>query len=224
MTPFSQRLQNAYFHASQASIEHGHGKISKGKFMREAYPQYEVYEGRNERNRKVKKTRLVDRGFGRYKNEDSARRAFDKLTSERKGKGLETSGKKYQHIGSAFYGMKHTEGPRGGKQGLWRVDISYTFVNEEGKDEVASRSFIMESSEYTHLEDLPYLYAIVPELVEQHMEYWQSTGSVWEDYSITEVEITPIRRSSLTPEYETVRGTQGTAGQGRVRIDELEIE
>jgi hypothetical protein len=221
---FAERLQNAYFHANRASIEHGHGKVSKGLFMKQSFAEYEVYESKDEKGRKSQKSRQVDRGYGKYSNEDSARRAYDKLTSQRKGKGYETSGKRYQQRASAFYGMAHKEGPRGGLQGLWRVDITYTFTNEEGKDEVASRSFIMESREYTNIEDLPYLYAIVPELVDEHMEYWQETGSVWEDYEVTEVEITPIRHSTIHKEMEQKRGTYGTPGQGRVEIDDLEIE
>jgi hypothetical protein len=225
MTPFAQRLQAAYFHANQASMEHGHGPKSTAQFMKEAYPLYEEYDT-TEKRHKVKRYRLVndENRWGRWKNKDSARRAYSKLTSNRGGKGQETSGKRYEKISSAFYGASHKETIHGGKVGLWRVDIHYGYTNEEGKYVTEYRSFTMDSDKYTTLEDLPYLYSIVGEQVDEHMEYWQETDSIWENYELLDVTITPIKRSTLSEEYERERGTWGTKGQGRVHIDYLEIE
>jgi hypothetical protein len=221
MTPYAQRLLNAYFHANRSNIERGHGKLSKGTFMKQAYPIYEEYEGRNKRGRKQTQYRLVDDEdrWGRWKNEDSARRAFDKLT---KG---ETSGKRYIKISENFFGVSHTEKRRGlTLQGLWRIDINYRYEDDNGNTVEEWRSFVGESSQYTHLEDLPYLYSIVDKPIEEHMEYWAATGSVWQDYEIIQVIVTPIQTSSLTMEYEQERGTYGTPGQGRISIDSLEVE
>src|ERR1035437_7431143 len=106
MIPYSQtslanRLGNAYFRANWAHLQAGRGKLRKGQFMKQAYPGQQ------------------------YKNEASARRQFNKVTSLRQGKGLETSGIRIEKRGRVPL--------KGGSQaGLWLCLVHYKYIDSDG--------------------------------------------------------------------------------------------
>src|ERR1035437_1262906 len=166
MTPFAQRLQAAFFHANEANINAGHGRLRKGQFMETAYPEV------------------------KYKNESSARRQFNKII---KG---ETSGVRVEKRGGTPWAISHvvhgkTRGTRigGGRTGLWKMTVT---GNEGAPDgPLASKTIMMESYEYTTMEDIPYLYIIAPKIAEDYLRT--------RDYPMynIQIEIEPARRSSL---------------------------
>jgi hypothetical protein len=163
----ANRLQNAYFHANEAHLRAGHGRLTKGKFMQQAYP------GQN------------------YKNEASARRQFNKVTSLRGGKGIESSGVRIEKRGRVL-------GPGMRQAGLWKVDVEYDYEDNDGTEQHAARSFLLESGQYTRMEDAPYIYAILPPLIEMKIAQWQETGSAPQNaYNVT-VWLMPIARTNLT--------------------------
>src|ERR1035437_10313528 len=162
MIPYSQtsranRLGNAYFRANWAHIQAGRGKLRKGQFMQQAYP------GQH------------------YKNEASARRQFNKVTSFRQGKGLETSGLRIEKRGRVpLLG--------GGQMGLWLCLVHYKWIDKYGfsgplvpcKEHICIddqhmliRSFTLTSMQYDRLEDKPYIVAILPPAIEAKVEEWK---------------------------------------------------
>jgi hypothetical protein len=144
MNPFATRLQNAYFHANEANIQAGHGRLRKGQFMETAYPEQ------------------------KYKNESSARRQFNKII---KG---ETSGERIAKRGGTPWAITHvvhgkTRGRNigGGRTGLWTMTITGNEGDPDGP--IASKTITMESYNYTTMEDVPYLYVIAPKIAEDYL-------------------------------------------------------
>jgi hypothetical protein len=172
MTPFAQYLQRAYYKANIAHIEGGHGKLRKGQFMEQAYPTQ------------------------KYKNEASARRQFNKVTSERGGRGVETSGKKIEKRGKIQL-------PGGGQEGLWKVTVDYYYEDNDGTFLHAQRSFTITSMQYTRLEDVPYIYAILPPLVDEKIRQWQDTGSYPQNATNIQVTIEPAAYTNLPQSRQT---------------------
>lgn len=161
--------------------------LTKGRFMREAYPD-------------------------KYKDDNSARRAFNKIA------GRETSGRRLEYEANPeihraeVYGKTHKrrEGfVAGGRRGLWKVNVKFTYLDQDGNPYSEERSFIMDSSEYDSMLDVPYLEEIIPDIVDQHIEYWRENDSMDGNYISIETEIIPIRR------FDT---------RHVVDLDELEIE
>jgi len=194
LSPFAQHLQNSYFHAKTANPS-----LTKGKFMQLAYPELPYAQ--------PSKDVLLSRSRNA-----SARRQYNKLISG------ETSGKKYEKRGGTpkvvthvLYGKRKGQTIGGGLEGLWKVNVHYDYRDEHGVEQETARSFICQSSVYTTMEDIPYLYAIMPEIVEQFSRRWQDSGS--EPIGIYEIktEILPIRRSEVPAE-------------NRIDLDTLEIE
>src|SRR5450830_622645 len=157
-TLLSNRLSNAYFRANWAHIQAGRGKLHKGQFMQEAYPSQH------------------------YKNEASARRQFNKVTSLRSGRGYETTGVKIEKRGRVpLLG--------GGEQGLWLCLVHYKYIDANGfegqlvpcKEHVCIddqhmevRSFTLTSMQYDRLEDKPYIEAILPAAISAKVDEWKA--------------------------------------------------
>lgn len=182
MNPFAIHLQNAYFRANTASLETGHGRLRKGRFMIEAYPDQD------------------------YANEASARRQFNKVVSgQTTGKRIEKRGGTPYVVSHHIYGKKAGQTVGGGRIGLWKVNVTGNTVQGGGPETVTTKSFIVQSSEYTTMEDVPYLNLIMPAIVEE----WLAAL----DYPLydTSIEILPIRRSEVPEER-------------RYELDTLEIE
>jgi len=140
----------------------------------------------------------------KYKNEASARRQFNKII---KG---ETSGVRVEKRGGTPYGITHvvhgkTRGRNigGGRTGLWRFNITGNEYTPDGP--LVTKSIVVESHQYTTMEDVPYLYIVAPKIVEEWMKNW--------DYPMfnVQIEIEPARRSSLPSE-------------GRLHLDDVVIE
>jgi hypothetical protein len=207
---FAQQLQNSFFHANRARIERGQAPLHKGDYMQQVYvtgydddgnPQY------------------------KYKNKDSARRAYDKVTKgQTSGRNLSQAGGKPRVVDTILRGKLKGTHLGGGRLGLWKVNVQYAYAGDEGEEVYEYRSFMLESSQYTSMLDVPYLEAIAYNIIMKHSQYWNDHGSVPQDFSDMVITIQPIRASHITKEMEQARGTWGTDGQAIVNIDGLEIE
>lgn len=162
-----------------AHIEAGHGRLRKGQFMQQAYPDVH------------------------YKNEASARRQFNKVSSG------ETSGKKIEYRGRPSYMTTRKLG--GYEEGLWKVTVDYDYEDIDGTEQHAARSFMLESMYYTRMEDVPYIYAILPPLVKRKIAEWQATGSYPQNAYNVQVTVEVAVRSNL-PEAR------------QISLDDVEIE
>jgi hypothetical protein len=144
MTLFAQRLQNAYFHANEANIKAGHGRLRKGQFMESAYPEQ------------------------KYKNESSARRQFNKvIKGETTGTRIEKRGGTPWAISHVVHGKDRGRNIGGGRTGLWKMTITGNEGSPDGP--IGEKSITMESFQYTTMEDVPYLYIIAPKIAEDYL-------------------------------------------------------
>ena len=187
MIPYSQvtlaqRLQNAYFRANWAHVQAGHGRLRKGQFMQQAYP------GQH------------------YKNEASARRQFNKVTSVRGGRGVESSGIRIEKRGRVPL-------PGGGQIGLWKIYVHCKHEEWNGepaklfpcKDHICIddqhsfvRSFTATSMQYTRLEDKPYIEVILQPIIEAKIQEWLQHESWPPKYWDVAAVVTPAAMSTLT--------------------------
>jgi hypothetical protein len=154
-----------------------------------------------------------------YKNEASARRQFNKVTSLRRGKGPETTGLRIEKRGRVPL--------KGGSEtGLWVCDVHYKYIDAEGfegplvpcKEHICiddqhalERSFTLTSMQYDRLEDKPYIEAILPALVEMKVEEWK-TGSP--PYATTIYDVAAILRPG---------GRSNLPHSKQVDIDSVEV-
>lgn len=173
MTPFAQRLQSAYNRTAIAYAESGRGRLRKGQFMMQAYPETH------------------------YKNEASARRQYNKIMEG------QTSGVKIERRGRVKY-------IGGAEVGLWKVTVDYDYEDYDGTWKHAARSFSMQSNEYTRLDDVPYIYAILPPIIERKILEWQETGSTPSNVANIQAVVQPAMRSRVH-EYQ------------RITLDNVEI-
>jgi hypothetical protein len=195
MTPFANRLQNAYFHANEANIRAGHGRLRKGQFMQSAYPEQ------------------------KYKNESSARRQFNKvITGETSGQRIEKRGGVPRIVSEITHGKHKGRLVGGGLEGLWKINVHYKYDDEDTGEQATPtpcdtcenagvenhsdvRSFIATSYYYRTMEDLPYLNIIVPGVAAEYLEKWQQRGSMPVNYYDMIIEIEPIRRADVRERY-----------------------
>jgi hypothetical protein len=113
--------------------------------------------------------------------EASARRQFNKVTSLRNGRGVETSGIKIEKRGRVPL-------KGGGEMGLWLCLVHYKWIDKYGfsgplvpcKEHICIddqhmliRSFTLTSMQYDRLEDKPYIVAILPPAIEAKVEEWK---------------------------------------------------
>lgn len=156
---------------------------------------------------------------GRYKNEESAYQAYNQtVTGRRTGRRLgeiadeaqprvqseklreqfRTGQKKRRPRPSGL--IKYSPDERSSLGGLWKVNVTFTFVDEDGKEYEETRTFIAESSQYTSLLDIPYIEQIVLASVDEHIDYWTENDSLGGNYTNKQVEVVPIYRSDVNPE------------------------
>jgi len=195
MNVFATRLQNAYFRANVAHIEAGKGRLRKGQFMQQAYPDgpYQLHPERYKTTKDAERAR-----------EASARRQFNKvIKGETSGVKIAKRGGRPQILDTVMSGKNKGQKIGGGLEGLWMVNVTAAYGDPS--NERTTRSFIMQSAQYTTMEDVPYLYSILDGIVEAWL-----AGLDYPAYDpIAEIE--PIRRSDVP-------------GERRIDVDDLEIE
>lgn len=149
-------------------------------------------------NPSLRKGQYMQRVFGgRYKNEQSAYQAYNQTTKGRRsGKKLGQLAKEAQPPVQHPERIKGKRRPRpsGTRHGLWKINVTFTYVGDDGKEYEETRSFIAESSQYTSLMDIPYIEEIVAGSVDEYIENWIEGDSLKGNYTNTQIEVVPIYR------------------------------
>lgn len=152
---------------------------------------------------------------GVYKNEASASRAYRKFRSG------ESSGAvaykqsfyvkhypKLKYLGSRYYQRdgqgniirgEVLEPRRGGfEHGLFKANITFKAIDEDGSERILERSFTIESYEYDSSFDIPIVYDLAQDAVQEHVDEWASSDRYdFTNVEIISVEILKIERSML---------------------------
>lgn len=149
-------------------------------------------------NPNLRKGQFMQKVFeGRYKNEQSAYQAYNQTVKERRtgkklGKLAEEAQPPIQHP-ERIKGKRRPR-PGGTRYGLWKVNVKFTYVGDDGKEYQETRSFVAESAEYTSLMDIPYIEEIIQESVDEYIESWLEGDSMRGNYTDVEIEVVPIYR------------------------------
>lgn len=162
-------------------------------------------------NPSLRKGQYMQKVFqGRYKNEESAYQAYNQtVKGKRSGKRLSKLAYDAQppvrnpeirekiRTGQ----IKRRPRPSMTRKGLWKVNIYFTYIDQDGQEREEVRSFIAESAEYTSLMDIPYIEEIVAASAEEYVELWVEGDSLNGNYIDKRIEVVPIYRSDTdTPE------------------------
>jgi hypothetical protein len=142
---------------------------------------------------------------GRYKNEASAYQAYNQTVKEkphRTGKKLAKlsydaqpevrSPKIREQIRTGQ--IKRRPRPGGHMRGLWKINVTFTYVDQDGSESEETRSFIGKSMQYRTLLDIPYIEDIILASVDENIQYWMENDSLQGNYTNKQVEVVPIYR------------------------------
>lgn len=150
-------------------------------------------------NPSLRKGQFMQRVFGgRYKNEQSAYQAYNQTVKGRR------SGKRLEELNiKAQPPVQHPERikgkrrpPPGGRLvGLWKVNITFKYLDENGKEvqDPEIRSFIAQSDMYTTLFDIPYIQEVIAASVDEYIDKWNTEYDLG-NYTDVSVEVVPIYR------------------------------
>lgn len=146
----------------------------------------------------------------KYKNEASARRGFNKVTQrETTGVRLEREVEQRNRLVGPT-GMQRKR--RGlGELGLWKINVTFHYIDNEGNDTTQQKSFVADSGEYTSVLDMPYVKAILEETSEEKISEWLEQYPAIGNWTSYEIEVFAIDRSDLPTERI-------------IHLDDLEIE
>ena len=157
---------------SYARAKAGNPSLRKGQFMQQAFQ-------------------------GRYKNEDSAYQAYNQTVKGRRTGGrigkLSEEAQPPLREGVVLKGKRRPR-PSGTREGLWKINVTFTYIDEDGKEYEETRSFIAESSQYVSLLDIPYIEQIILASVDDYIVYWMENDSLRGNYTNKQVEVVPIYR------------------------------
>lgn len=180
---YREEILQRYARSVETSKRLGRKPLTKGQFMAIAQP-------------------------GVYQDEASAGRAFRKLESG------ETSGER-MYARREFVTHRYRVTRRGGKpiyreqferkrggyrEGLFKVILTIEEPDENGNPQLVNLSFTAESDRLTSNYDMPEIYALMEDVVNDYFDFWMDTSYLSEDAQLISYEVIPIESSQLPSE------------------------
>lgn len=155
----------------------------------------------------LRKGQFMQRVFqGRYKNEASAYQAYNQTVKERRsgarlGK-LSTEAQPPLREGTV---LKKNKGkrfpkPQQAEAGLWKINVTFVYINQDGKTYEDTRSFVARSDQYQTLMDIPYIEEIILASVDNYIAAWIENNSMQGNYIDKSIEVIPIYNTNLPSE------------------------
>ena len=177
----------------------------------------ESYSRAKALDNKLTKTEYMMRTFPhRYRSRDAAYQAYNKTTKgQRSGAALDKVAIEAQppvrneKLREQFRSgeKRRFRRPGGSQGGLWKVNIIYTVLNEDGEEQILVRSFIAESpsGHYSSLYDVKYLEVLLKDAADGYEARWldmyeDDEVKLISNYIGREIEVVPIYKTQIQPE------------------------
>jgi hypothetical protein len=131
-----------------------------------------AYEVAHAANPGLTKAQFMYKTQGRrWSNDKSATRAFNKISSG-ENENPESFIEEEEKVGMAGQRVR----PSKRLIGLWKINVAFQDLDQNGEPVIQIRSFIAESQMYQSVLDIPFLEVMLAEEIKAHSEEWRVPG------------------------------------------------